>query len=316
VVVGAIVLFAISILAWLVFASALNPLSVFFPDFHSKEALAAVARGHLHEPVITRYWIWLRGMFTGAGFGHTIAYNEPVWPLVEPAFVRTLELMAAALVLVVALSLLVGVTSAKRRGSVADVGLRSVSYILWSIPAFLLALLLQRLFVGLANAWGVRPFAYNGPPTPGLGLTTAGVKDWLSHMTLPAFAVAFGLAGAYSRYLRTSLLVVLDAPFVNVARAKGLTERRVMRRHALRNALIPFTTMVSFDFGALFGATLAADYVFALNGMASVFLNRGLFGGDPLVIEAELLLTALLVIGASLFADVLCGLLDPRVRLT
>jgi peptide/nickel transport system permease protein len=309
-------LFAISILAWLVFASALNPLSVFFPDFHSKEALAAVARGHLHEPVIARYWLWFRGMFSGAGFGHTIAYNEPVWPIVEPAFVRTLELMALALVLVVALSLPVGVTSAKRRGSVADVGLRSVSYIAWSVPAFLLALLLQRLFIGISSAWHVQPFAYSGPPTPGLGLTAAGVKDWFEHMTLPAFAVALGLAGGYSRYLRASLLAVLDAPFVNVARGKGLTERRIMRRHALRNALIPFTTMIAFDFGALFGATIAADYVFGLNGLASTFLNRGLFVADPLVIEAELLLTALLVIGASLMADVLCGLLDPRVRIT
>ena len=115
-----IVLFAISILAWLVFASALNPLSVFFPNFHSPEALAAVARGHLHEPVIVRYWLWLKGMFSGAGFGHTIAYDQPVWPLVEPAFVRTLELMAASLVLAVALSLLVGVTSARRRRDIRE----------------------------------------------------------------------------------------------------------------------------------------------------------------------------------------------------
>jgi peptide/nickel transport system permease protein len=299
-----------------VFASALNPLSVFFPNFHSPEALAAVARGHLHEPVIVRYWLWLKGMFSGAGFGHTIAYDQPVWPLVEPAFVRTLELMAASLVLAVALSLLVGVTSARRRGSAADVGLRGFSYLAWSVPAFLLALLLQRLFAGISGSWHLQPFAFSGPPTPGLGLSAAGVEDWFQHMTLPAFAVALGLAGAYSRYLRTSLSVVLDAPFVTVARGKGLTERRIMRRHALRNALIPFTTMVAFDFGALFGATLAADYVFGLNGMASVFLNRGLFGADPLIIEAELLLTALLVIGASIVADVVCGLLDPRVRLT
>lgn len=308
-------LLAISILSWLVFASALNPLSVFFPDFKSDPALAAVARGHLHEPVLVRYWLWLKGMFSGAYFGHTIAYGDPVWPLVGPAFVRTLELMAASLVIVVLLSLLVGVTSARRRGSASDVGLRGFAYVAWSVPAFLLALLLQRLFAGVASSWHVQPFASSGPPTAGLGFTVAGVKDWLQHMTLPAVTVALGLAGAYSRYLRTSLLLVLDAPFVTVARAKGLTEARIMRRHALRNALIPFTTMISFDFGALFGATLAADYVFGLNGMASTFLSHGLFAGDPNVIEAELMLTALLVIGAGIVADLVCGWLDPRVRL-
>jgi peptide/nickel transport system permease protein len=297
-----------SCLAWLVFASALNPLSVFFPDFKSKDALAAAARGHLDESVFVRYGIWVKGLVSGAGFGHTIAYNQPVWPMVEPAFVRTLELMAASLVIVVALSMLVGATSARRRGTVLDVGLRGFAYVTWSIPAFLLALLLQRLFAGISSAWHVEPFAYSGPPE-------GGVRDWFQHMALPAIAVALGLAGAYSRYLRSSLLVVLDAPFVGTARAKGLTEGRILRRHALRNALIPFTAMVSFDFGALFGASLAVDYVFRLNGMAGLFLNSGLFGADPNVIEAVLMLTALLVIGAGILADLVAGWLDPRVRL-
>jgi peptide/nickel transport system permease protein len=309
VVLAAVVFAVTSCLAWLVFASALNPLSVFFPDFKSKDALAAVARGHLHEPTLARYWIWVKGMFSGAGFGHTIAYDRPVWPLVEPAFLRTLQLMAFALVIVVALSVLVGMTSARRRRSAVDVSLRGFAYVAWSIPAFLLALLLQRLVAGVQDTWHVQPFAYNGPPTHG-------VQDWFQHMVLPAVAVALGLAGAYSRYLRSSLLVVLDASYITVARAKGLSERRIVRRHALRNAFIPFTTMIAFDFGALFGASLAADYVFRLGGMASLFLNQGLFEADPNIIEAELILTALLVIGAGILADVAAGWLDPRVRLT
>jgi peptide/nickel transport system permease protein len=298
----------LSCLAWLVFASALNPLSVFFPDFKSEDALAAVARGHLNESALVRYWLWVKGMFSGAGFGHTIAYNQPVWPLVEPAFMRTLQLMAFSLAIVVTLSVLVGMTSARRRRSVLDVSLRGFAYLAWSVPAFLLALLLQRLVAGVQSTWHVQPFAYNGPPTHG-------VKDWFQHMVLPSVAVALGLAGAYSRYLRSSLLHVLDAPYITVVRAKGLSEGRLLRRHALRNAFIPFTTMIAFDFGALFGASLAADYVFRLGGMASVFLNQGLFGADPNVIEAELILTALLVIGAGIVADLVANRLDPRVRL-
>src|SRR5262249_49767436 len=107
-----------------------------------------------------------------------------------------------------------------------------------------------------------------------------------------------------------------DSQYVTVARAKGASERRVLYRHAMRNALVPFVTVLAFDLGALFGATLAADYVFGVGGMASVFLNRGLFGADPNILECELVLAAAVIVVLGVVADLLCAWLDPRLRLS
>ena len=134
-------------------------------------------------------------------------------------------------------------------------------------------------------------------------------------MTLPAVAVALGFIGAYSRYLRTALILTLDAPYTVVARGKGLPERLVVRRYALRNALVPFTTVVALDFGAVFGASLAADYVFGLHGLATLFLANGLLNADPFLIEASLVLSAGIVVVAAIAGDIACALLDPRLRL-
>jgi peptide/nickel transport system permease protein len=312
--IGAIVIVAVSFITWLVFATVLNPLWPYFQTPHAPEVEQIRIRAHLHDPVVVRYWLWLKGIFTGQGLGRTVLSNEPVWPQVEHAFVTTLELIVVSTVLVVAGSLLVGVVAARRRGSPVDVGLRGFSYISWAVPAFLLALLLQHAFLAMASSWHFQPFAIGGPPTPGLGFTANGVKDWFQHMTLPAIAVALGFIGVYSRYLRTSLLVTLDQPYTTVARAKGLPERTVVRRHALRNALVPFTTVIALEFGTIFAATLAADYVFGLHGLASLFLSNGLLNGDPYLIEAPIVLAAVIVVIASIIGDIACALLDPRLR--
>ncbi len=312
---GVVVMAAVSFFSWLVFATALNPVWMFFQTPRAPAVLEIRRRAHLDDPVVVRYWLWLKGLFTGKGFGREVVDDTPVWPQVEHAFVTTLELIAVSIVIVLVVSVLVGTVAARRRGTPVDVGLRSVSYLAWSMPAFLLALLLQHAFVAMANSWHFQPFAIGGRPTPGLGFTAHGVRDWVQHMTLPAVAVALGFIGAYSRYLRSALIVTLDAPYTVVARGKGLPERLAVRRYALRNALVPFTTVIALDFGALFGASLAADYVFGLHGLASLFLANGLLNGDPYLIEASLVLCAAIVVLASILGDVVCALLDPRLRL-
>jgi peptide/nickel transport system permease protein len=305
---GAVVMALLSFLSWLVFATALNPLWVFWADPKAPEALAAAKRAHMHDPVLLRYWLWLKGLFGGHGLGRTVVSNTPVWPVVEPALVRSLELVAASLVLVVLLSMLVGTVSAERRGSPLDVGLRTFSYAAWAMPAFLLALLLFGGGNALSRHWHSYPLAIAGPPT--------GAGDWVQHMTLPALAVALGFVGAYSRYLRSSLIAALGEQYAVVARAKGLSERRVLFRHVLRLALVPMAGALALDFGMIFTATLAADEVFGLNGLATVFLNGSYSLGDPFMIEAIVLVSAGMVVVAGILGELACAWLDPRIRLS
>ena len=130
-----------------------------------------------------------------------------------------------------------------------------------------------------------------------------------------ALAVALGFVGVYSRYLRSSLLVSLNEPYAWVARGKGLPEGTVIRRHALRNALVPFTTAMTLDFGAIFGATIAVDLIFGLGGLAELIYNGVVNLADPFLIQASIVVTAAIVVVAGIVGDVVCAWLDPRIRL-
>jgi peptide/nickel transport system permease protein len=304
---GVLTLALVSFLSWVIFATALNPTWQFFQTPHAPEVLAMRARAHVDDPVLVRYWYWLRDLFTGKGLGHTVVTNQAVWPAVAHAFVVSIELVAYSLVLVAAGSILVGTVAARYRGGAIDVGLRAFSYVAWAIPAFLVALLIAGGATAVSHH-GFNPFGIDG-------VRHTGFVGWLQVDTLPAVAVALAFIGVYSRYLRTTLIVTMNETYTVVARAKGLPERTAIRRYALRNALIPFVSIISLELGALVGATIAADYVFGLRGLASLLYISGLTQGDPFVIQAPILLCAALVIGGSIVADVAIGFLDPRVRL-
>jgi peptide/nickel transport system permease protein len=142
----------------------------------------------------------------------------------------------------------------------------------------------------------------------------------LYYLTVPALALALGFIGLHSRYLRSSLVDALDAPYVTVARAKGLPERVVVLRHALRNSLVTFAPAILTDFGAIFGASLAVDWVFQLNGIGTLFIgvlnvNSTSASIDAYAAELLLVIGGVCVLGASILSELLVGFLDPRVRL-
>jgi peptide/nickel transport system permease protein len=132
-------------------------------------------------------------------------------------------------------------------------------------------------------------------------------------MTLPCVALALGLVGVYARYIRSSMLESLQQQYVVVARAKGVPEWRVLLKHALRNSLIPFTSVLSLEFGAIIGASLAVDAVFSLGGLASAFLSA-LGQADPFQLTALVICVSVVVTMFMLLSDLLAGWLDPRAR--
>lgn len=262
-----------------------------------------VAQYHLHDPILDRYWIWFKGLFHD-GFGHSVhpaffSSTTAIDPGLFHSLGVTAQLMAAGLVLTVLFAVVVGVVSARRPGSAVDLVIRVFAYISWSLPTFLTGVLLIRWL-------GPTGWFYGGPPG-------GGVVHWIRQMALPAVTLSLGLVGLYSRYVRTATISELHRPYAVVARAKGLSETRVAYRHALRNALVPFVSVLSLDIAAIVGASLAADYVFGMGGLADFFV-RSISRADPFTLTAIVVVIGCVVAVFAVLSDLVVVLLDPRTR--
>lgn len=314
-----------SCIAFLTFGLSLDPTYPLRLDPDQRPRQFVLDYYHLSDPILSRYWRWLSGV-VHHGFGTTVstqttgaplrlaAPGDPIGPAIWHGAGITAQLVAFALVLTVLGSIAVGVYSARRPYARLDVP-RLASYLAAAMPTFLIAYLMRRTIVG--HVTEVRTF---GGPSQFIqhgvflvGPPTGGFVDWFQHMTLPAVALALGLIGIYSRYVRTAMTVSLAEQYTTAARAKGLPERRVVFRHALRNSLVPFTSLLSLEMGGVIGASLAADAVFNLGGLANTFLG-GLALADPFELTALVVVTAVVVSGFLLAADLFVGVLDPRLR--
>jgi peptide/nickel transport system permease protein len=283
------------------------------------------------EPLLPAYWRWLRGVPTGHSFEHGLL--GPLWPVVRPALVHTLVLLGFTMAIVIVFSVTIGCLAARWRGSGLDLLLRGGSSIAWAVPPFILALVLEETLGGGAGRAGLGWFPPGGwagqcpggigidlhtfrCPAAGSGAVYVGNVLW--YLTLPAVALAVGFIGLHSRYLRVALGTALEMPYIAVARAKGLPERQVLLRHALRNSLIVFVPALLGDFGAIFGASLVIDVLFRLNGVGGLFisllnLNSEVPVLDTYTAQLLLLIGGALVVLASLLGELAIGLIDPRV---
>jgi len=269
-------------------------------------------RKHLNEPIPVQYLYWLKDMLTNQ-FGTTTIGDRPILPDITRVMGHTLQLVIAAELLAILFAVGIGVYSALRQYSVFDYSATTFSFVGLATPVFWLALMLQVLFVYIYQWTGVRIFyvANLSGVDPGTGIHF--VLDRAQHLALPVLVLMVASIASYSRYMRASMLEVVNSDYVRTARAKGLSEKSVTMRHAFRNALIPLVTIVALNFGALLGGAVVTETVFALDGMGLYFVNQ-LNLGDPYPVMAWLMVTATMIIVFNLVADILYGYLDPRVR--
>jgi ABC-type dipeptide/oligopeptide/nickel transport system permease component len=268
---------------------------------------------HLDRPVVVRYGYWVRDVFTRQ-FGTTILTDRPIFPDIKRVLGNTIQLVIAAEFLTLLLAIAIGVYSAIRQYSVFDYSATTLSFLGLAIPTFWLGLIFQIIFTNVFLDWHVRIFyvATLSSTDPGHGFHF--FIDRVQHLVLPVLTLAIiGIAG-YSRFMRASMLEVVNADYVRTARAKGLIERRVILRHAFRNALIPLMTLAAIDFGTFFGGAVITETIYSLDGMGLYFINS-LTAGETYNIMAWLLITATMVVAFNLIADIVLGLLDPRIRL-
>ncbi len=307
------VLFAASVVVFFGVSAIGDPLAELrrSPNVSQTTIQATVEAKHLDEPLVLQYVYWLQDAVTNS-FG-TTTFGREIWPDLSRAAGNTLQLVIAAELLALLIAIPIGVVSARRQYSWVDYGLTGFSFLGYSIPVFWFALILQVIFTNLYLATGVRLFYTSGLNSidPGTGLPF--LLDRLQHLALPIVAVAYVSIASYSRYMRSEMLEVMGAPYLQTARAKGVREPRVIRHHALRNALVPLATVVGLNIGLTFSGSIAVEAVFSLDGMGLFFIDA-LNSRDVYSVMAFFMVTAVLVLIGNLLADIAYGVLDPRSR--
>jgi peptide/nickel transport system permease protein len=264
---------------------------------------------HLNRSIPVRYGYWVQDVFTHK-LGRSLSTFQPIWPDIERTLGHTAQLIIISETLAIILGVAVGIYSAIRQYSVFDYTFTSLSFLGFAMPVFWFALLLQILFVDIYLKWNVRIFYTSGLNNPHHGTWSL---DRLQHLGLPVMTLAVVSFALYSRYMRASMLDVINSDYVRTARAKGVPERQVVLRHVVRNALIPIVTVASLNIGALLGGAIITETVFTLDGIGYYFFQK-LQADDLYAVMAYLLVTSIIIIVFNLIADVLYGYLDPRIR--
>ena len=261
-----------------------------------------------------QYFRWL-GNFVTLEWGNSIKGNRPVWPDLKAAMVNSLILGITASIVGITIGLGIGIFSALRQYSKFDTAATGASFVGISMPPFVSAVLLQVFFAILITRWlGLdKPFL----PVAGIyppGQTTFDLGLRAKHMILPVTVVAIQIIAVYSRYMRASLLDVKGSDYMRTARAKGISERKVITHHALRNAMIPVVTVAAIDFGAIVGGLIITERIFEFHGTGDYLLTALGNGDFPQIMPLMFVIVSSVII-FNLLADVTYAWLDPRIRL-
>jgi peptide/nickel transport system permease protein len=294
-----------------------DPVSVYTAPGVSPEAMDQVRRNMgLDRPVHERYVKWMASMFRG-DFGVSFSRNQPVRDVIVQILPNTLVLSGVALLLAFLAGILIGVVQAVKRGTAVDGTLSVVTLFFYSIPAFWLALMMILVFSLMARTVWDWPIWF-----PASGMTSVDhafmgpwerVVDRIRHLVLPSLTLALVLAAGIARYARGSMLEVLGQDYIRTARAKGLPERTVIFKHALRNALIPVITLLGLYLPLLFSGTVFVEVVFSWPGMGKLIVDAIGQRDYPLIMAGTFVFGVIVVIG-NLVADILYSVVDPRIR--
>jgi peptide/nickel transport system permease protein len=268
---------------------------------------------NLNHPLWDRYWIWLTHALQG-NLGTTIQGQDVASELWSHLFV-TLRLVVIATLVAIVVGISMGVIAAVRQNKLTDHAITVTNFILLATPVFVLGLALKEFVaIPINQHVGTTIFYTNGEQSPDLsGSFFSRLPDYAAHTALPVITLILISYASWAIYQRSSMIETLDADHVRLARAKGLSQRRVLIRHVLRNALIPVTTVIALDFAAVLGGAIITEIVFGWQGLGQWYLN-GVNNLDANVMLAYLLITGTFVILFNLAADILYGVLDPRIR--
>ncbi|MFW6097496.1 MAG: ABC transporter permease [Chloroflexota bacterium] len=269
----------------------------------NEENVAALReRLGLNDPFFVQYGNWLWGVING-DFGQSLVTRQPVGPQLAQRLPATLQLAAAALFLGMLIAFPAGIISALKPGSKTDIFTSFVSQIGVTVPDFWMGIMLILLF-SLTLGW---------LPSRGYEPLSSGFVPWLSHIILPATTLGVISGAIQTRFIRSAMLEVLNANYIRTARAKGLSERLVIMRHALRNAMITIVTIIGLQITALVSAVVVVEVVFGWPGLGRLALNSVLDRDYP-VLQGTVLIIAVMLTLVNLAVDLIYFFLDPRIE--
>ncbi|MBL8700719.1 MAG: ABC transporter permease [Alphaproteobacteria bacterium] len=256
----------------------------------------------LNDPIYAQYLRWA-GRFIAGDFGESTLMSRPVAPLVTEAILRSLTLASVSFVLIAVIGIALGVVAALRHNRPLDHTVSVGTYLGIAVPEFFWAIVVILVFASWLG-W---------LPSSGYEPLSTGMWNWAKHLIAPVLTLVFGHLAHVSRLTRSSMIEVLQSPYVTAARAKGLPERRVVVRHALRNALLPTITVLALDVGRLMGGIVVIETVFAYPGLGRLVVFS-IQSRDIPTLQAAILVVAAVYALANLAADLLYAFLNPKIR--
>jgi peptide/nickel transport system permease protein len=304
-----VILFIITLLCFLLTHYSSDPMSQYAnkPGITAADRAAIAKSLGLDQPVPVQYvrWLWLA---LQGNLGNSFFSKQPVLLMIQQRLPLTLILMGTAEIVIIFVSLILGVVAATKQYSLIDNVITSFSFVGYSMPIFFIAFGCIEIFAVQFKAWHL-PYL----PTGADIWDPKNVGQLIRHMIMPVFCLVAIQTAGYSRYLRSSILEVLGMDYVRTAHAKGLSSRAVLYKHALRNAILPFVTIIGLDLAFLLGGALVTESVFAWPGMGRLFWEYAQRGDYPVVLGV-LLVTSTAVVFFSIVVDVIYTIVDPRIR--
>ncbi len=279
------------------------------PNMSNADRAALRERLGLNQPLPVQYFKWL-GLAVQGELGQSFFSKQPVSLMISQRLPLTLTLMITAEIITLAVALLLGIISAVKQYSFLDNLITTFSFIGYSVPIFFIALGLILIFAVQFKQMGW-PYL----PTGADIWDQKNLGQLIRHMILPVSALVIIQTANYSRFIRSSILEVLGMDYIRTARAKGLTERTVLYKHALRNAALPLVTIIGLDIPYLLGGALVTESVFAWPGMGRLFWEYAQRGDFP-VVNGVLLIVSSAVVLFTIITDVVYTVVDPRIRLS
>jgi len=274
----------------------------------SPQTIAAIRHNlGLDRPITVQFWDYLKALVLHFDLGFSYQSGQSVRSLIADRLPATVSVVLGAAVLWLAIGIPLGILSALRPRSLFDRIAMGGALVFLSTPVFWLGLVVLYLFADDIGKWPILPGANSY-----VGLTENPGK-WFTSLLLPWLTLAAGFAAIYARVLRTSLVETMHEDYIRTARAKGISERRVVLRHGLRTAITPLVTLLGLDIGVLLGGAILVESVFDIPGIGRLNYDAIVKGNLP-VIQGTVLLAALFVVVANIVVDIAYALIDPRVR--